>query len=300
LDSSPRFVFLVNASAGTGRGPRRLAHLVGQRPGVAARSRTIASSTPAELANSLRLADDEIPVAVGGDGSFNALITLLDRRGELQRTVGLIPFGTGNASAHTLGLRSTAVAMSALERGEMMSLDIMRTSLPDNPIALVSCSTGFESSFLERYGALRYKSKQWAGWSALVLNASKQFTGVSLTLDGVPWVQSSDVTHNVGLYNIPHYAFGKIMWRGMQPDDGLAIAASVSSPLAYWNLMVRGVTAPNEGAIVTRQTAGVRTARWRSAHITSPLALQIDGEAVTAREAQLTIDSRAVTAIHAR
>jgi diacylglycerol kinase family enzyme len=51
---------------------------------------------------------------------------------------------------------------------------------------------------------------------------------------------------------------------------------------------------------VTQQTAGVRTARWRTAHITSPIALQIDGEAVTAREAQLTIASRAVTAIHAR
>jgi diacylglycerol kinase (ATP) len=300
LDSSPRFVFLVNASAGTGRGPRRLARLVEQRPGIAARSRTISSRSPSELAETLRLADDEIPVAVGGDGSFNALITLLDRRGELQRTVGLIPFGTGNASAHTLGLRSAPVAMAALERAQPMSLDIMRTSLTRNPIALVSCSTGFESSFLERYGALRYKSKQYAGWSALLLNASKQFTGVSLTLDGTPWVQPTDVTHNVGLYNIPHYAFGKIMWRGMQPDDGLAIAASVSSPLAYWNLMVRGVTAPSEAAMVTQQTAGVRTARWRSAHITSPIPLQIDGEAVTAREAQLTIDSRAVTAIHAR
>lgn len=299
MRSTPRFVFLVNAAAGTGKGPRRLDALLAQHPDIAARSRIVQSQSAAQLDAALRLDDDEIPTAVGGDGSLNALVTLLHRRGELQRTIALVPFGTGNATAHTLGLRSAAVAMTALERGVTAQVDIMRTSLPQAPIAMVSCSTGFESNFLQRYAALRYTSKQWAGWSALMLNATTRFSGVSLVIDGDEWVHPTEMVHNVGVYNIPHYAFGKIMWRGMLPDDGLAIAAEVRSPLWYWNLMARGIAAPLERHTSETRLPGVRTIRWHTAELRSPLRLQIDGESIDAREALLSVEQKALTIIRA-
>jgi diacylglycerol kinase family enzyme len=297
--SSQRFVFLVNAAAGNGHAPRRLDAILARYPELAARSRIVRSSSAAELDAALRLEDDEIPTAVGGDGSFNALVTLIDRRGELQRTLGLIPFGTGNATAHTLGLRSAAIAIAALERGETKAIDIMRTSIPQAPIALVSCSTGFESNFLQRYSALRYTSREWAGLSALVLNVPKRIRGVSLSIDGTPWVQPTELVHNVGVYNIPHYAFGKLMWRGMRADDGLAIAAEVRSPLSYWHLMARGVAAPTNGHASPPQLPGVRTVRWHTAELTSPLPLQVDGESIDTHHATLSVDPRAVTVIRA-
>jgi diacylglycerol kinase (ATP) len=297
--SSSRFVFLVNAAAGTGKAPRRLDALLASRPALAARSRIVRSSSASELDAALRLSDDEIPVAVGGDGSLNALVTLLDRRDELARTIALVPFGTGNATAHTLGLRSAAVAMAALERGATRAIDIMRTSITAAPIALVSCSTGFESNFLRRYASLRYASRQWAGWSALALNLTKKFNGVTLTIDGTEWVHPTQLVHNVGVYNIPHYAFGKVMWRGMRPDDGLAIAAEVSSPLTYWNLMARGVPAPLDSNTSEHRLPGVRTIRWHSAELRTPLRLQVDGESVDATEASLTVAPRALTVIGA-
>ena len=283
--ASSRFVFLVNAAAGTGLAPRRLDALLARHPEIAAHSRIVRSSSAAELDALLRLSDDEIPVAVGGDGSFNALATLIDRRGELQRTLALVPFGTGNATAHTLGVRSAQVAFDALERGETTSLDVMRTSIPAAPIALVSCSTGFESNFLQRYSALRYRSRQYAGWSALLLNVPKRMRGVTLTIDGTEWVHATETVHNVGVYNIPHYAFGKVMWRGVEKDDGLAIAASVTSPLGYWNLMARGVTAPRDASTSEERMRGVRTIRWHTATLSSPLTLQIDGELIDATHA---------------
>ncbi len=297
--SPSRFVFLVNAAAGTGKAPRRLDALLKRHPELALRSRIVRSSSASELDAALRLSDDEVPTAVGGDGSLNALVTLLHRRGELRRTIALVPFGTGNATAHTLGLSSAQVAMAALERGVTASIDIMRTSLAQTPIALVSCSTGFESNFLQRYAALRYSSRQWAGWSALLFNLSTQLRGVSLTIDGTEWVPATELVHNVGLYNIPHYAFGKVMWRGMRPDDGLAIAAAVRSPLGYWNLMARGVSAPIERDSSEYRLPGVRTVRWHTAEIRSPLRLQIDGESIDATEASLTVDPRAITIISA-
>ena len=299
MPTPSRFVFCVNASAGTGKAPLRLDALLAARPTLNSRSRIVSTSSVKELDGVLRLADDEVPVAVGGDGSFNALVTLLDRRGELQRTLGLVPFGTGNATAHTLGLRSAAVALAALERGTTGQLDIMRTSLPAAPIALVSCSTGFEAGFLERYSALRYRSKQWAGWSALFMNAPRRISGVSLVLDGQEWVQPTSLVHNVGLYNIPHYAFGKVMWRGMQRDDGLAIAAVVSTPIWYWHLMVRGIGAPTDTLSIGQSLPGVRTMRWHTADFHTQTRLQIDGEPIDATSVSLVVDPRALTVLRA-
>jgi diacylglycerol kinase (ATP) len=294
-----RFVFLVNAAAGTGLAPRRLQRVLERFPAIAAASRMVATASPAALSDALRLADDEIPVAVGGDGSVNALVTLLDRRDELARPIGIVPFGTGNATAHTLGLHSVADAMEALAAQHVRQLDVMRTGLPETPIALVSCSTGFESAFLARYSALRYRSRQYAGWSALVLNATTKMRGVSLTLNGTRWLSPDDIVHNVGLYNIPDYAFGKVMWRGMRADDGIALAAAVTSPVWYWQLMVRGVQAPDDIGRTEMRLAGVRTARWTTADLSSPVPLQVDGEATTARHATLIVQARAVRAIGA-
>ena len=44
-------------------------------------------------------------VVAGGDGSLHAVVTALHRRHELaSRTLGLIPLGTGNDFARTLGI----------------------------------------------------------------------------------------------------------------------------------------------------------------------------------------------------
>jgi len=49
--------------------------------------------------------DDETVVAIGGDGSLHALVSALYVRGELGRVpIGLIPLGTGNDLARTVGL----------------------------------------------------------------------------------------------------------------------------------------------------------------------------------------------------
>ena len=59
--------------------------------------------TPGELDGVLHRAGCRSIVVAGGDGSLHAVITALHRRHELaERTLGLIPLGTGNDFARAL------------------------------------------------------------------------------------------------------------------------------------------------------------------------------------------------------
>jgi diacylglycerol kinase family enzyme len=296
--AAARFVLLVNAAAGTGLAPRRLDALLARVPAVGARSRVVATRTLDDLAQTVAaLAPDEIPVAVGGDGSLNALLVALMRRDALHRVVGIVPFGTGNATAATLGLRSADAAMRALGEGRVHALDVMRTSHPRAPLALVSCSAGFEAAFLARYGAVRYRSRQWAGWSALLGNLPRRWRDITLVADGHDLVRAGESVHNAGCYVIPTYAYGKVMWPGLRADDGLGIAAAARDVGAYWTLIARGFPLPPAGTQPT--LLGTRARRWTAAHLESPTGLQVDGEALGPGTVELRIEPSAVRVIGA-
>ncbi|QVQ51500.1 YegS/Rv2252/BmrU family lipid kinase [Spiractinospora alimapuensis] len=84
------------------------------------------TATPGDLDAALDHGHDTV-VAAGGDGSLHALANALYRRGELgQRTVGLIPMGTGNDFARTLGLPSDPIdAARALMASSPRRLDVI-------------------------------------------------------------------------------------------------------------------------------------------------------------------------------
>lgn len=297
LPPDTRFVLLVNAAAGTGLAPRRLGALLGRHPAIAARARVVATTSLGDIDRALdTLAPHETPVAVGGDGSLNALLVRTMAR-DATMPVGTIPFGTGNAVAAALGLRSPDAAMRALDTGALRALDVMRTDHPRAPLALVSCSAGFEAAFLTRYGALRYRSRQWAGWSALLGNLPRRWRDVRVTCDAVPLVAPGDAVHNAGCYVVPTYAFGKIMWPGLAIDDGTAIAAAARDVAAYWTLIARGAPLPPPGVTITR--LGVRTRRWSSAVVESASGVQIDGEAIGACAVSLRVVPSAVRVVGA-
>ncbi len=278
LPPDARFVLFVNAAAGTGRAPRRLAALLSRHPALTARARIVTTASLAQLDRAIDALDaHEVPVAVGGDGSLNALLVRTTAR-DASMPVGTIPFGTGNAVAAALGLRSPDAAMRALAAGVLRPLDVMRTDHPRAPLALVSCSAGFEAAFLARYGAVRYRSRQWAGWSALLGNLPRRWRDVRVTCDDTPVVAVGDAVHNAGCYVVPTYAFGKVMWPGLATDDGTAIAAAARDVGAYWTLMARGAPLPPPGVAVTR--LGVRTRRWTTAVVESASGVQIDGDAL--------------------
>ncbi|MGH7466242.1 MAG: acylglycerol kinase family protein, partial [Longimicrobiales bacterium] len=133
---SGRYIFLVHPVAGSGRGRRRLERLLARDPELRRRSRVCAASSSSDVVEHLR-GRAATAVAVGGDGTVNMVATALVREGA-HRPMGVLPFGTGNAFAHSLGLGSIRAAVRTLYAGTIQSVDVLRTDHPHVPLALVS------------------------------------------------------------------------------------------------------------------------------------------------------------------
>jgi diacylglycerol kinase (ATP) len=85
------------------------------------------TNNPGELDGVLHRAGCRSIVVAGGDGSLHAVVTALHRRHELaERTLGLIPLGTGNDFARALGVPlDPAEAAAALLSGSARRMDLI-------------------------------------------------------------------------------------------------------------------------------------------------------------------------------
>ncbi len=85
------------------------------------------TGNPGELDSVLHRAGTRPIVVAGGDGSMHAVVSALHRRHELaERTLGLIPLGTGNDFARTLGIPlDPGEAAAALLSGTPRPMDLI-------------------------------------------------------------------------------------------------------------------------------------------------------------------------------
>ena len=85
------------------------------------------TSNPGELDGVLHRAGSRPIIVAGGDGSLHAVIATLHRRNDLAgKVLGLLPLGTGNDFARTLGMPLDAVeAAKALVSGTPRPMDLV-------------------------------------------------------------------------------------------------------------------------------------------------------------------------------
>jgi diacylglycerol kinase (ATP) len=116
-----------------------------------------ATSQPGELDGVLQRAGSRRIVVAGGDGSLHAVVSALHRRHELdQAVVGLLPMGTGNDFARTLGIPlDLEEAAEVILSGEVRRTDLIVDELGEVVVNNVHVGAGAQAS---RRGA-RWKER---------------------------------------------------------------------------------------------------------------------------------------------
>ncbi|MFD0773645.1 diacylglycerol/lipid kinase family protein [Streptomonospora algeriensis] len=136
---------LANTEAGSAEA-QRLQQIV---PEIDPGAETAFCSSPEELEKSLGKAHEhETLVVAGGDGTLHVLANALYQRGELgQRTVGLLPMGTGNDFARTLGMPlEPFAAAAALRAAQARPLDLISDDTGEITVNAVHLGAGAEST----------------------------------------------------------------------------------------------------------------------------------------------------------
>lgn len=271
-----RFAFLINPGAGDGRAARRLELLLSHRPHLAQGCLAHEVIDVDDSARWIeRLPPDAIPVAAGGDGTLNHLVRAARQAGQADRILGLLPLGTGNAVAHSLGLGRVEVAANGLRFGVPRPLDLFATTHPAAPLALASISAGFEALVMSQVSRFESWRRLWGGVTGLALSAFRVSQGVTIELDGRAWLQPGRAFFNAGLYNLRRYAFGRLVFPEAALDDGHAEAMLYESGGEYVAMLSRPI-----GARRLTWSARPRAPHpFRRARITGAGSIQLDGEA---------------------
>lgn len=163
-------------------------------------------------------ADREVVVSAGGDGTLNCTINALrDRLDDL--TFGLIPMGTGNDLARTLGLADLDPPQAAerLVEAPTRSLDVGAASGPGaERLFINACMGGFPVQVNQ---ALSDEEKEKLGAAAFIWGGAKALADLdrsTVTMDGVT-VRDCVA---VGVGNGRTCGGGIEVWPQADPGDG--------------------------------------------------------------------------------
>jgi diacylglycerol kinase family enzyme len=232
-------------------------------------------------------------IAAGGDGTISLVAAALLARGERSRArlpLGVIPLGSGNAFAYGIGLGSLDAAFRAIGTWREECIDVMRTTHPQAPVALVTLSAGVEGRFIADYEKRRARwSRRGASIAAVVGAVRGARARLRLVADGSELCDVDDPCVNAGLYNLPSYAFGWRMWPDADPYDGTGEAVACRTLRSYGRVLRRGLHTAR-----ACDTTDPRWARFRTALLESDGPLQADGEPLAPASISVRLDRGAL------
>ena len=162
-----RLLVVVNRAAGTTEDDAVDAALTALRAG--ADVRVAATADADDLLEAVTARDGRRVVVVGGDGSVHATVRALDRAGALdpREPLGIVPRGTGNDLARTLGLPlDAAEAAAVVLTGAPRALDLVHDDAGGIVVNAVHVGVGAEA------GAEAVRFKERLGTAAFPLGAA--------------------------------------------------------------------------------------------------------------------------------
>jgi len=258
------------------------------------------TSSPEELDGVLGEAEDRTIVVAGGDGSVHAVVQALHRRGDLAgRTLALIPLGTGNDFARTLGIPLDAEeAAHALLAGTPRPTDVVVDDEDRVTVNSVHLGAGAEAGkrgarWKERLGRIGYPI------GALETALNPPSLRVRVEVDDAVVVDADQAVLMVAVGNGASVGGGTELTPDADPHDGVAdvLVATPASPLARLAYLLRLPFGRQEGH------ADVRIVRGRTVRVSgTPFDCNSDGEIdgpVTARSWRVLPAAYAMVVPHA-
>ncbi|QYC44112.1 Putative lipid kinase BmrU [Nonomuraea coxensis DSM 45129] len=206
---------------------------------------------PDDLDRALAEHPDREPVVLGGDGTLHRVVAALLARGELERRpVGLIPMGTGNDLARTLGIPlDPAEAARVVLDGTPRPLDLLIETGPEGDhgddgsggIVLNAVHVGVGAEASRQATPLKPFLRR-AAYAAGALLAGVRSKGWRLRVhvDGRQVADGRRRVLMVGVGNGVSIGGGTPLAPGARPDDGLADVV-VSYAVSPWGRLAYGV-----------------------------------------------------------
>lgn len=269
-----RLLVVTNAAAGSTDDERVDAALAVLREAADVRVDTCADA--GDLDRLLDGLSDRTLVLAGGDGSVHTAVATLHRRGELSpnRPLALLPLGTGNDLARTLGIPlDPAEAARALLTGRPRPLDLLVDDTGGVVVNAVHMGIGAEAA--EKAGALKERlGKAAYAVGSVLAGAGSTGWDLRVEVDGEP-LHTDEPVLMVGVANGRTIGGGAELAPDAVPDDGLldVVVATSTGPLARLGFGV----ALREGGHVERED--VVAVRGRTVTVTGePFPLNADGE----------------------
>ncbi|MGH3458352.1 diacylglycerol kinase [Aeromicrobium sp.] len=183
-----------------------------------------------QLAKAVETGVDTV-VVVGGDGALHDVLPVIVGRG---LTLGLLPAGTGNDTARSLGIpvKDPAAATQVLLRGHTREIDLAQTGRDEYVVTVVA--SGFDSKVNERANAMTWPRGNMRYNIAIVaeLRAFEPLA-FTLTLDGQTIEREAML---VAVGNGPSFGGGLRICEGASMDDGL-LDVVVINPLSKPKLL---------------------------------------------------------------
>ena len=213
-------------------------------------------------------------VAAGGDGTVNRTVNAI--RDRLDRVeLGVIPMGTGNDFARTLGIPfgDLEEAASAIVHGVRREVDLcLARGAGVERLFLNACIGGFPVEVDE---AVSGRTKRLLGPLAYVASGAKAVTNLERSTVSINGVTVEDCVA-AGVGNGRTCGGGIAVWPDAKPDDGLleGCAMPAANPARAVALAARVRSGGHVGL------EGVATVRAASVRIESdpPMELNVDGE----------------------
>ncbi len=215
-------------------------------------------SSPDELDAVLGAHPHRLPVAAGGDGTLHLLVAALHARSELaSRAIGLVPLGTGNDFARTVGIPlAAAAAARVVLQGAPREMDLLTDDADGVVINAVHLGIGAQGSregepLKPVLGMLAYRI------GAVLAGLRTPGWPLRVSVDGAAITDGNRRVLQVGVLNGRTIGGGTPLAPHAEPDDGLAdvVVSTATGPLArmrYAQLLRQGRHAEHPDVVLTR------------------------------------------------